>query len=196
MASRKDFMITKVLFFSLFIISCGQKTPANILLPADQSTLEEKEILMRAIDKIQGEFDMNGVSVNLLSIPYHVSNSLPEQIAGVCVHKNNGDPVGIAINGKILREWVIETPDYYGFFYKALLHEIGHCFFQRDHDGAHLEVPENILNSRVIDLSVMVDGGQANTPKVLWPYYVREVAGLDRISSLEDLINFLDNSGP
>lgn len=192
----KTIMNLKILSFLLMIVSCGQKHAENMLLPSDQATKEEKEILSHAIDEIQAGFTENGVNVNIRSIPYHVSTKLPSEIAGICVYKENGDPVGIAINRRVLQEWAIKTPTYYGFLYKALLHEVGHCFFQREHDDGHLEIPDNLLSEDVIDLSVMVDGGRAIIPNVLWPYYVREVAGLERINSLDDLQNFLRNSVP
>lgn len=167
-----------------------------MLMPADQATPEERAILTDALEKIQTDFYDNGVNVDIRTIPYHVSTILPSNIAGICVYKENGEPAGIAINRRVMQEWMIESAEAYGFIYKSLLHEIGHCFFQREHDDAHLELPENILSERLIDLSVMVNGGQPNTLKILWPYYVREVAGLDRINCLEDLENFLNNSNP
>lgn len=187
-------MKIQILFLLLIIVSCENPTPTNIILPSDQSTPDEKQILMRVLNKIQGDFDEITVNVNLLSIPYSVTTSLPSEIAGICIYKANGDPVGIAINKKVFHEWSIESSGNYGFIYKVLLHEIGHCFFRREHDPSHLSIPLDLMDVSSIDLSVMIVGGLANTPKILWPYYVREVAGLDRINCVEDLEGFLSNT--
>ncbi len=149
---------------------------------------------MRAVDQLQTNFQDNGVEVVLRSIPYHVTSSLPDNIAGICVYQENGRPVGIAINRRVLNDWMIESATHYGFLYKALLHEIGHCFFGRDHDDGHLEISLDLFTENSMDLSVMISGGLARTPKVLWPYYVKEIAGLDRINTQDDLMRFLRDS--
>lgn len=37
----------------------------------------------------------------------------------------------------------------------------------------------------------MKDGGEAMIPKALWPYYAKEIAGLDRLNSIEDLERYV-----
>ena len=38
----------------------------------------------------------------------------------------------------------------------------------------------------------MIDGGTPYIPKSLWRYFVKEIAGLDRIQTIEDLRMYVD----
>lgn len=173
--------------FLQILFSCGKKDPQSIVLPGNQASEKEAEIIGAVVEKIQKDFDELGVNVNLRSIPFHVT-TLDPKIAGICVYRSNGSPVGIAVNHSVLKNWEVETPEHYGLIYRVLLHEIGHCFFRRQHEDDELFIP----GLDTIEISVMKDYGRANTLKELWPYYVREVAGLDRLQSAEDLKRYLD----
>lgn len=197
----KALMKFGILIFLLIFVSCVKKEMNSIVLPANQATAEESEILSAALVKIQSDFDEAGVRVKLRSIPYRVA-TLERSVAGYCMYRGDGSPVGIVINKNVFRDWETETPTHYGLIYKVLLHEIGHCFFHRAHDDDIFEIPWGLLflkgpddefhNEEYIELSAMKDGGKAQIARSLWPYYIREVAGLDRLNSLEDLLAYAE----
>ncbi len=186
----------------MLIVSCGKKELNSIVIPADEATDAEKEILFKALDRIQDEFDGIGVSVNLRSIPYHVA-TLDSSLAGYCAYRADGSPIGIAINHSVFNYWGSETELHYGPIYKVLLHEIGHCFFGRDHDQEMFSVPGHELGLQLLaghpeeirselELSAMKDYAEPFTAKALWPYYIKEIAGQDRITSLADLRRYVE----
>ncbi len=158
-------------------------------------------MLMSAVDKIQRDFDEIGVNVDLRSIPYHVT-TLEPTVGGVCAYRADGSPIGIAISHDLLKNWAVEDEHNYGLIYKILLHEIGHCFFRRAHETDTFTIPNffmilkthdhSFLPKGSIEKSAMLDGGGAMIPKALWPYYVKEIAGLDRINLLADLERYMD----
>lgn len=168
------------------LISCGKEQANNIVLPSNEATEAENQILSGVLDKLQADFDAIGVDVDLRSIPYHVA-TMDNSLGGYCVYKADGTPTGIAINHAIFNYWPTETETQYGPIYRILLHEIGHCFFGRDHDDGMLTLPDN----STLELSVMKDYGTPYVLKALWPYYVKEIAGQDRLTSPEDLNRYL-----
>lgn len=188
-------LLTLVICFS-----CGKKAQ-EIIIPANQASSDEAQILEKALATIEEDFANLNVQVNLRTIPYRIS-TLETGVAGICITKPDGSPVAIAIDHSVFTNWGIETDEYYGFVYKVLLHEIGHCYFHRDHDNAWLEVPN--MNFRInyygnlytleskFQLSVMNTQGAPSVSKRIWPYYVKEVAGLDRVRRIEDIENYLD----
>lgn len=192
-------LITLSLFFVL--LSCGKQQASSIVLPGNQATDAEAALLSGALEVIQDEFDSHNVNVNLRSLPYHVSELRPE-LAGYCMFRN-GNPVGIVLNKNIFHNWIIETDYDYGVLYNVLLHEIGHCFFGRDHDneefsvdGFELHITYELNVSPLVvtgvKKTVMADHAWPFIPKRLWPYYVKEIAGLERISAIQHIENYVD----
>lgn len=192
-------LITLCLF--VLVLSCGKQQANSIVLPGNQASGAEADLLSEALDIIQGEFDAQNVSVNIRSLPYHVSDLRPE-LAGYCMYKK-GNPVGIVLNKHIFHNWIVETDADYGVLYNVLLHEIGHCYFDRAHDNSefaiaghemHITYALNVSPLVVtgVKKTVMADRAWPFIPKTLWPYYVKEIAGLERISVLQDLENYVD----
>lgn len=189
------------LLFAFTLVACGKQQADQIVLPANQSSPYEQSVLSDALDKIQSDFDQLNVNVNLRSIRYSVAQ-LNSDLAGYCIYRADGSPVGIALNHSIFENWQIESEREYGLLFKVLLHEIGHCFFGRHHEEELFTVPGFFLridlygNSRELwshfPVSVMNDTGHLSSiPKSVWPYYVREVAGLDRVNDVTDIQRYV-----
>ncbi len=185
------------------IISCGKKQANSIVLPGGLASGAEAAVIDKVLEKIGNDFADLNIHVPLHSIPYHVAKLEPG-VAGLCVFDENKKGKGIAIDESVFIQWGTESEDYYGFIYKILLHEIGHCFFERDHDNTVLNIPgkkmlieyysgKSAVEVENFEVSVMIERSRSGViPKSLWTYYLKEVAGLDRISSVEDLESYVN----
>lgn len=179
----------------LFIlVSCGKKVVEESNFPENRASAVETEVLDKVLTNIQADFDALGVQVDVKDTRYSVADT--DNALGICFKSGSGERRGIALHHKIFSE-MIESPEDYGLIYKVLLHEIGHCFFDRVHDEAYFSVPGYVMliemQPRVIErhstlpVTLMSELGWYRVPKVLWPYYVKEIAGIDRIVEWEDI---------
>lgn len=193
----------KYLFIFLVLINCGKAEKFNNeSFPENRASAEETEALKLVLNQIQSDFDEQHINIDLESIPYSI-NDLGEFTAGIC-YKSNGRRIGIAIDHTVFLE-SIENGDYYGFLYKVLLHEIGHCFFNRIHEENNYSVTGYTMLLGIspgrapksfdsIATTVMESMGQRLIPKLLWPYYIKEMVGLDLIQSWEDFRPYINIS--
>lgn len=181
------------------LISCGRRVIEKSNFPANNASALESEVLDDALTQIQNDFNANGVSVDVRDTRYSVADT--QDALGICYKDGDGKRSGIALHHKLFLE-EIEDRDNFGILYKVLLHEIGHCFFNREHDETHYKAQGHIMliemepgkMERYIDLSVTVMSQYGVYPvaKSLWPYYVKEIAGLDRIISWENILPYTD----
>lgn len=184
----------KFILIFFILVACGRRVVEESSFPENRASAVEAEVLDKALTKIQADLDALGVNVNVFDTSYSVASIDPA--AGICFTKANGSRRGIALDHSLFEE-TIESDDWYGQLYKVLLHEIGHCYFDRDHDEGRYDyqghvmlielTPNHIDRSESISQSLMSELGWMQVPKLLWPYYVKEIAGLDRINSWEDI---------
>jgi hypothetical protein len=193
----------KYFMLLFFVMACGKSFEKEVSpLPSNQASPLEASLLNEALDRIQNDFDQLDVKINLRSIPYTVSDL--NRYHGICFMGANGVPKGIALHHRIFSRFVNLQNDY-GLLYYVLLHEIGHCFFNRRHEEViyHYEGHQFVLNFASFEspltmpflyVTVMKDKSpyQEMIPKELWPYYVKEIAGLDRMETWEDLKTYTD----
>jgi hypothetical protein len=194
----------KYLFLILILFSCGKaKTVKNF--PENNASKSEQETLNKVLSNIQKDFDDLKIKVNLKNIRYSV-NSLGGTHVGICYRKKNGQGIGIAIDHTVFLS-EIESQNYYGRIYNILLHEIGHCFFNRNHEEKFLNLEGQQMVVQVDPISnaqhsytqfvtsVMVPyEAFVIMPKILWPYYVKEIAGIDRIEKIDDVKQYAELS--
>jgi hypothetical protein len=185
----------------LLAVSCGKKTIIDEgVLPENTASALESSQLEEALTKIQHDFDSLGVKVDVHSIPYNVS-TLDQNRAGVCVYDHNGKAKGIAIDHSVFEGFDFPRTDDLAHLYQVLLHEIGHCIFYRPHDDEWLKVPGKKIKVSYwpdhmpdtgdgFELSVMNTMGWFIIPTSIWPYYVKEVAGLQRISDWQQISEY------
>lgn len=191
----------KWLLIVIIIVSCGRKVVEESNFPQNQASTLETEVLDEALTNIQKDFDALGVRVNVKATRYSVADT--DNALGICFKSADGERRGIALHHKLFAE-VIENEEIYGLLYKVLLHEIGHCFFDRDHDETYYSLPGYVMliemragvmeRHSTLPVTLMSEVGWYMVPKILWPYYVKEIAGIDRIISWEDIKTYTNIS--
>ncbi len=185
----------RYLILIIALMGCGKTvTKRGASFPSNEASPLESSQLDRALIKIQTEFETIGVSVNLRSLPYSVT-TLGGNRAGVC-YKKGGRSIGIALDHSTLADH-FHTNDYLNDLYRVLLHEIGHCFFNRDHESGLIKAHGHDLKIFIAQdrgegyytalmNTVMATDGWHLIPNILWPYYVKEIAGQDRINKWKE----------
>lgn len=190
----------KYLFLFFLLVGCGKTVVEKNNFPENNASALETEELEKALASIQVDFQKANINVKLDSIPYSITDL--DDISGACYKKGNGSRIGIALDHELFED-PIENNDSYGLLYKVLLHEIGHCFFNRNHDEEYFTIPRydmmiKLYPDRVpqreesFQQSMMSEWGWFLTPKVLWPYFVKEIAGQARITKWEEIKPFAD----
>lgn len=192
----------RILPFILMVISaCQVQTEPSFKLPADVSTEAEKEKIHAIISTIEADLDQLGVTKKLDTIPIIVAK-LEDRVAARCYKDERDRAIGIVVAASTLAD-VGADPRYLPLSFKAILHEIGHCYFDRDHEEVAFSVPDQsiklvlgegeIQTSHIITLlspTIMEPVDLFMIPVELRSYYVAEVAGKERLSSWEDLDQF------
>lgn len=188
----------RILLMLLLLSSCGAGKTIIVdgVLPEDKASALESSQLDEALSKIQSDFDEIGVEINVRSIPYTV-NDLGEN-AGICVRRADGRPKGISIDHKTFWGFDFDRNHELPQIYNTLLHEIGHCFFNRSHEDDWLQVPQKCFLAKYypdrsptkdmsLQLSVMNIIGWNVIPTSIWPYFVKEIAGVHRLRSWQEM---------
>ncbi len=191
----------KLILFFFVVLSCGRTVVTEkSSFPDNNISPVESEVLTKALKRIQAEFDTQKIKVKLNSVPYHV-NDLPGAMAGAC-YKMGSNVVGIAIDHEMFddAEW---DDGEYPLLFKVLLHEIGHCFFNRKHDEKYIKADEGFefevdyygsgepWRDQSLQVSIMSEMGWYRIPPKLWPYFLREVARKDRLQKWEDMKKYI-----
>jgi hypothetical protein len=192
----------RIVMLLFFLVSCGDGfTP-----PAHQASAREQAALDAAIEEIQNDFNALQVPINLRAVRYVVNDIVHDgkSYGGYCYYKKNkGHTIAIS-HSTFEAQFYKGYEEDKGWLYKILLHEIGHCFFRRKHESRpygkegeyyiyHL-ANGVMVPFKFIMRSVMETGRNPSHifPKELWPYYVREIAGLERFDNLEELSRYVN----
>ena len=130
--------IMKNLVLLFLLLGCGKKVVENVSFPQNNASALETEEFDKALASIQSDFQKADINVKLNSIPYSITDL--DDVIGICYKQGNGDAVGIALDHKLFED-LYEDNDTYDLLYKVILHEIGHCFFNRAHDEEYFSVP-------------------------------------------------------
>ncbi|RYZ89639.1 MAG: hypothetical protein EOP06_09050 [Proteobacteria bacterium] len=198
------------LIILLTLSSCGSAPDAEKSAPTDSATVEERATIDSVVARLSRIFRANGYEGSFDKMPILVVSEASGKPgwAGRCVGIGNGTGKYIALTRWAFQNEADDEVD--SRLTAVLLHEIGHCYFAREHDH------ELIRNSNyVTDLEYTskrgrrqnrVDGVPATVMYVsgdrfphssivtanreFLTYYVRELLGFERIRNVQDLRKF------
>jgi hypothetical protein len=170
-------------------------------VPADEATSEQRAQVEALKAELEGDFAAAGLPTNLDRIPVVVAD-LGDRYVGACYKDDEGRPLVIALHPRALS---FQVPSgYLTLAYITLLHEVGHCYFNRVHEEdvisqagtmAKLKVAngeEAISERKFLRLraSVMNDTNHEAIPEGLRQYYVAEILGQARAHDWQGLAAF------
>jgi hypothetical protein len=202
---RLSLRLATALALSLLCLACAKEregdfvSAASVTVPADEATPEERERINATLDEIEALAGQLARPQSFRSLPVIVTTeSMAESHrAGACYFEN-GRGKFILVNRVVLRqEERLRTVGLESTLFRVLLHEIGHCYFGREHleekisqKGRRLRFAPDRQERRPVFEEFNVSSMESKTlliPLALKKYYVAEILGLFRARSLEDL---------
>jgi hypothetical protein len=189
----------------LGLASCAKDEAARRLpLPADEATSEERAAIDATLTRIEGLTVELGHPHAFRDLPVILTTddrTYTDHPAG-CVSVDGAPQFILVKRTVLLNEARIAEGGAESTLFRVLLHEIGHCYFHRSHEEAHISQDGEMieltvgedgagshLDYAVLDATVMVPE-TLTLPVALEKYYVAELLGLARAKSLEDLAPF------
>jgi hypothetical protein len=204
-AKRKIFLdkrISALLFTALLVTACGHggngaAQPANLPVPTDEATPEQRAAIDATLSRIEGVTAELGHPHRFRAIPILVTtdNKYITDAKGACV-KVGTRPQFILVRPSVLKFELDQAPDSpTTSLFPVLLHEIGHCYFAREHDPALIRTDGSLISMTRADGSV-AQPFEALEASVMHPektqmyvefehYYAAEVMGLVPNRTLE-----------
>jgi hypothetical protein len=172
----------------------------SITAPEDQSDAAQRAQIDATLTKIEGLTSALGKPHTFRSVPIVVSTD---------THYTDHPAACVALNRVpqfiLVKPAVFEAEDRISpggidsTLFRVLLHEIGHCYFHREHEEEHISQPGRLVQLTVkqrgvtgkvdlpfLDATVMVPEN-LSVPIVLEKYYVAEILGVIRAKTLQDL---------
>lgn len=202
--------IGRYLILFLFLSGCSRLFDdtvvyrfSPIIIPEDQATEEERLLLSSTVRLIEDYASELGHNVKFDSVPIviRVRENPAENIAGRCHYKYDLTGSHIEIFKDVVPISLARRENSFApELFIVLLHEIGHCYFQRSHQNDLIKKSgyEMIFELRDSDIvfsevpsSVMIEAWNMGLPKSLERYYVGEVLGLYRATTPEELKNYV-----
>jgi hypothetical protein len=179
----------------------------NIAPSVDVSTPEERRIIDQNLSEIENLAAELGKPQRFRSIPIKVTEEsmLEANRAGYCVIVN-GSGSEINVNRRVLdEEKKMAAEGVEVTLFRVLLHEIGHCYLGRGHfnakieyRGRHFQWNRKDEGKRPVHFPFLnVSSMEERTlimPVALKRYYVAEILGLARATSVFDLRDYADIS--
>lgn len=204
--SRTPFPQPPLAFFLLLlsvVTGCGDKRSQTdtqtLALPADETTADQKAMIEDTLAKIEATTASLGQPRSFRSIPVIVTTEKHylNEAKGACV-KLADRPQFILVSPEVLDfEQRLSPSSKASTLFPVLLHEIGHCYFQRSHDSTKISLAGSDISlttkaSRAEEVVGSLDAS-VMTPETLVMerqlerYYVAEVMGLAKAHRLEDV---------
>lgn len=186
--------------FAILAAGCSEQRDVVIAVPADQSTPEQREKIDAVVDDISAILAAGGLKINLRQLPIVVTE-LPPEHAGICQwDSEDRRGIYIALDPSSLNEEKFDpTSKTVPWYYQYILHEIGHCYFSRGHEGGVFTLREAAFYFRAADLlfdaipdTVMADQARILIPMDFRDYYVFEIAGRAKILNFADIQQWAD----
>lgn len=184
-----------ILTLTFTFLACTNKSHK---LPHNEATPEEQTQINVELNRLEQEARLAGVDLNLSRVPVLVTSDGTadlEPFAGQCVRSHKGRPLFIQIDRSVLNKPVQDgiSP----LLRSVLLHEIGHCYFDREHDATVLAEKGSFVswktssgNQALPDLPASLMNPDSNyglVPKALEGYYLREILTGTRVNTLTEL---------
>jgi hypothetical protein len=204
--SPRNFLPALALCLALF--SCAKveaplsQTP-RIAPPADEAVAAERSQIDAMLSQIEAFTRLLGKPQSFRSVPVVVTTSNQyTNHAAACVAVS-GAPQFILVKPSVFEnEARISEGELESSLFRVLLHEIGHCYFHREHEAAEIGAPGQFVELAVkrkaltgkiqfpcLDATVMVPEN-LTVPIALEKYYVAEILGLARAKTLADLASY------
>lgn len=176
-------LIKLTMLFILILSGCGRQAPSSEMFSIPQNTANalQSDRINEVVTQIEADLKELGVDKNLKQIPIIVFEMDEETKVGVCVKKKTGEGLYIGISPKVLNQ--DKMKGYLPAYFHTILHEIGHCYFNRVHE----EVMPDPLHGKGHVFTVMNTKVWFLIPESLRKYYVGEIAGIGRVYNDEDL---------
>jgi hypothetical protein len=180
----------KFFFLLMLLAGCGKKTVWSYPpVPKNQASPETKAMIEEELNRIQDDLAEIEVDKDVKHLPVVVA-PLPFGVVGRCQYGEQNRGAYIVLSPSLFTS-IYEYPAsdshlYEKEFVRVLIHEIGHCYFYRQHEPqTFLESPGNLfeLRSEVgavifdrIPRSLMPAESTYRMPKALRKYYISEIA--------------------
>ncbi|MFL5784376.1 MAG: hypothetical protein ACJ76H_07210 [Bacteriovoracaceae bacterium] len=197
----------RFLFLIMLLVSCGRKTVYTYPpVPANEASPEVRAEITDELVQLEKDFDSIGVKINLQEMPVVVS-PLPFGVVGRCQYAEKEKGAYIILSPLLFPREEYLPLDAYLYekdFVRVLIHEIGHCYFHRQHEEPkflessgnsfelHYEGTDVVEDK--IPVSVMPAESIYRMPKALKLYYLSELAGKARLTDAVILRQFADFS--
>jgi hypothetical protein len=209
-------MAAVCLIFTL--LACGNQnsqpaTETQKPIPVNEATQAETDLIESEKAEITEIAKTLGVELDLDQIPVIVttanglknSEGLPAY-QGLCEFDSNGKGRFIILTKEVLNFDLMKSSVYSQreltlLSFQVLLHEIGHCYFNRKHETNNLEKTgyEFVIAQKSekfsydqLPTSIMSTSVGATLPYNLKKYYVAEILGVFRANSAEELSQYTD----
>jgi hypothetical protein len=182
-------------FVLLFLSACGHKdaaTPTDIAVPADEATPAQRAQIDKTLSEIESITADLGRAATFRALPILVTKDRQyiTEARGACV-RANGVPKFLLLRPEVVEfERGMAGNSKATSLFSALLHEIGHCYYGREHDNALIQLDRSHIwmkarqesedyeeNWASLDASVM-SAEKLLMPRALERYYVAELIGL------------------
>lgn len=193
----------------LFLFSCNavSKFVDETDPPADISSEQDRQDIELVKSEIQNLADQIGVTGNFKDFPVIVVEQFTEHpgALGYCHQGQNLSQSYIGILKKTMDMYLFEQRknNDTSFLFKLLLHEYGHCLFNRTHDETMIGKPgfdifmivstafeeklEPIGPQISVSAMASINWRMTRLPRELKKYYLREISGMVRWQTSKDL---------
>lgn len=189
--------------FSVYFIGCSNS------IPDDEATPEERLMIQDILNETQELLLNLGIKKDLSLIPIIVSDNFNARASGACFKGRNNKGRAIVLKKNVLSG--ISSGLSSNRLWQTLMHEIGHCYFNRTHRAKFL-IPETnfvfnfyLLNEYAdkprchiqimpyLNASVMNQerGFPLRYPLEIKIFYLKELVGLVKEPTLGNISGFL-----
>lgn len=180
----------KLLVLLMLLSGCGRKIIyTDPAMPSNQASLTVRSEIEEELVRLEKDFQAIDVNIDLHKMPVIVS-PLPFGVVGRCQYGKRNTGVFIILSPALFPGpetfLPLDSELFEKDFVRVLLHEIGHCYFRRDHEEpSFLESPGSSFELRHEGRSVMFDRiprslmpaeSTYRMPKALRGYYIAELA--------------------
>jgi hypothetical protein len=200
----RNFLGVLALTFLLTACAKAKEKSPDLAPPPDQSSAEETKAINATLARIEALTVEVGDERHFRSLPIIVRETADASVVpnfGACI-RSAGKAQYILLKKEVFvqekRLVKMEAAD--RTLFRVLLHEIGHCYFGREHDNARIESEGQFLEITSggkslqymsLDVSAMAEATLVQ-PSALDKYYVAELLGLARATSPDEIKPFAE----
>lgn len=190
-----------------FLLSCQKPADSqrDKIIPSSIASTEEQTLVQATISEIQNLATSAGISYSFINFPVVVVKQSADgsQPLAFCHKDRNGKGIYIGILKKTL-DGINESSISENYLFLLLVHEFGHCLFDRSHEDV-------VLSHSTVKIYLVDQVGQNRSPfrnqipasamnestpgtigsyylsEAIKKYYISEVAGISRWKTVFDL---------